>query len=171
MLHHGERNGIRLLETCCAGLIFGEHVECHVQFNAAVRVHPGGIAGFDHDRGKRRLEERWPWNVGARRELVGSIHWHLPPLAEVHAPLSLQGQGRSAIGLLGWQSNPGQPSKHGDAQCHQADLLLLLMIGIEFLIACVEIAGPLMQQSGALLGQIWNRHVDLVDLVEVAHIG
>ncbi len=73
--------------------------------------------------------------------------------------------------LLCWQGHPGQPPKHGDAQCHQADLLLLLVIGIELLIACVEIAGPLVQQSGALLGQIWNRHVDFVDLVEVAHIG
>jgi hypothetical protein len=66
MLHHGEGDGIRLFETCRVGLILGEHVECHVQLNAAVRVNPGGIAGFDHDRGKRRFEECWPWNIGAR---------------------------------------------------------------------------------------------------------
>src|SRR5215510_6059069 len=73
MLHHGERDGIRLLEACRVGLLLGEHVERHVQLNAAVWVHPSGIAGFDYDRGKRRFEERWPWNIGARPELDGGI--------------------------------------------------------------------------------------------------
>src|SRR5262245_60475518 len=103
MLHHGERDGIRLLESCRVRLILGEHIERHVQLNAAVRVHPGSITGFDHDRGKRRLEERWSRDFGARRELVSGIHGYLTPLAEIDAPLSLHGQGWSAIGLLGWQ--------------------------------------------------------------------
>ena len=100
MLHHGERDGVRLCESHAGHAILGEHVEPHLQLNAAVGIHPGGIAGFDHDGGKRRFEERRTGNFRARGELVRSIHWHLTPRAEVDAPLPLQGQRRAAIGAL-----------------------------------------------------------------------
>src|SRR5262249_44761626 len=113
--------------------------------NTAVGVYSGGVTGFDHDRGKRRFEERRAGNLSARRELVRGIHWHFAPRTEIDAALPLQGQRPAAIRTLLRQGYPGQPSEHRDAQGYQTDLLRLLVIGIEFLIARVEIARPLLE--------------------------